>query len=236
MIIPSDKEYTQTKRIMFGTDKMKAEFIPLSEWIDKTYDVKTINIIYDTLDNKTPRIQICFESEKEEKKFLTHDISYFDKTKQKVIGEKFSELIKQQGLDKKNQNSFLNFLSPKKDGIYLTENVFVIYGAFERVAKLEATDKITKEQTDKFIESFNNNDIWTISIGFTIPTFFMFTDEKVKEYDKPEIKKEWTDKYYEFVKPFDEFNYFKRNDMQVLLDSKENFDKNYKSNWYYYYK
>lgn len=234
MILPSDKEYTQTKRIILGTERMKPEFVPLAEWIDKTFDVKTINIIYDTLDNKTPRIQICFEYEKEKNKFLTHDISYFDKSKQKAIGEKFTEIIKQQGLSK-NNGSFSNIFGLNKNGIYLTDNVFVIYGAFEPIAKLEATYKITQKQTKEFIKSFDNNDIWTISIGFTIPTFFMFTDEKVKEYDKPEIKTKWADKYFDFVKPFDEFNYFKRTDIQVYLDSKENFDKNYESNWYYYY-
>lgn len=235
MILPSDKEYTQTKRIILGTERMKPEFVPLAEWIDKTYDVKTINIIYDLLDNKTPRIQICFEYEKEKNKFLTHDISYFDKSKQKAIGEKFTEIIKQQGLSESN-GSFSNIFGLNKNGIYLTDNVFVIYGAFEPIAKIEATYIITQKQTEEFFKSFENKDIWTISIGFTIPTFFMFTDEKVKEYDKPEIKSAWADKYFDFVKPFDEFNYFKRNDIQVYLDSKENFDKNYDSNWYYYYK
>jgi hypothetical protein len=235
MILPSDKEYTQTKRIILGTERMRPEFVPLAKWIDKTFDVRTINIVYDTLDNKTPRIQICFEYEKEKNKFLTHDISYFDKSKQKVIGQKFSEIIKHQGLSK-NNSSISNIFGLNKNGIYLTDNVFVIYGAFEPVAKLEATYKITQKQTEEFIKSFNNKDIWTISIGFTIPTFFVFTDEKVKEYEKREIKSAWADKYYDFVKPFDEFNYFKRTDIQVYIDSKENFDKNYESNWYYYYK
>jgi len=235
MIMPSDKEYTQTKRIMLGTDKMKTEFVPLAEWIDNTYDVKTINIIYDTVDNKTPRIQICFEYEKEKNKFLTHDISYFDKSKQKEIGEKFTEIIKQQGLSR-SKSSISNIFGINKNGIYLTDNIFVVFGAFEPIAKLEATYKITQKQTEEFIKSFDNKDIWTISIGFTIPTFFMFTDEKVKEYEKPEIKSMWADKYYDFVKPFDEFNYFKRADIQVYIDSKENFDNNFESNWFYYYK
>lgn len=235
MILPTDKEYVQTKRIILGTERMKPEFVPLAEWIDKTFDVKTINIIYDTLDNKTPRVQICFEYENEENKFLTHDISYFNKSKQKLIGEKFTEIIKKQGLSK-NNCSFSNIFGLNKNGIYLTDNVFVIYGAFEPIAKLEATYKITQKQMEEFIKSFDNKDIWTISIGYTIPTFFMFTDEKVKENDKPEIKTMWADKFFDFIKPFDEFNYFKRTDIQVCLDSKENFDKNYESNWYYYYK
>lgn len=235
MIMPSDKEYAQTKRIKLGTEKIKPEFVPLAEWIDKTFDVKTINIIYDTLYDKKPRVQICFEYEEEKNKFLISDITYFDKTKQKLIAEKFKETIEQQGLSK-TTNSLLNFLKPNQNGQYQTENVLVIYGAFEPVAKQEATSKIAKELTDKFINSFSNQDIWTISIGFTIPTFFMFTDEKVKEYDKPEIKKMFADKYFDFIKPFDEFDYFKKEDIQVYLDSKENFDRNYQSNWYYYYK
>lgn len=235
MIMPSDKEYMQTKRIMLGTEKIKPEFVPLAEWIDDTYDVKTVNIIYDTLDNKTPRIQICFEFEKEKNKFITQDIFYFDKPKQKAIGKKFSEVIKQQGLSK-DSNPISSILGLNKNGLYLTDNVFVIYGAFEPVAKLEATYKITNKQMEEFIRSFDNSDIWTISIGFTIPTFFMFSDEKVRAYDKPEVKEMWADKFFEFIKLFDAFNYFKRNDIQVLIDSKENFDKNYQSNWYYYYK
>lgn len=235
MIMPSDKEYAQTKRIKLGTEKIKPEFVPLAEWIDKTFDVKTINIIYDTLYDKKPRVQICFEYEKERNKFLISNITYFDKTKQKLIAGKFKETIEQQGLSK-TANSLLNFLNPNQNGQYQTENVLVIYGAFEPVAKQEATSKITKELTDKFINSFSNQDIWTISIGFTIPTFFMFTDEKVKKYDKPEIKKMFADKYFDFIKPFDEFDYFKKEDIQVYLDSKENFDRNYQSNWYYYYK
>ncbi len=235
MILPSDKEYTKTKRILLGTEKMKEEFLPLAEWIDKTYGVKTINIIYDTIDKGArPRLQICFEFEKEKQKFLTDGITYFDKEKQEAIGHQFKKILIEQGLIKKK--TFFDNFNPANKQPYLTENIWVIYGAFEPVAKLEATYKITKEQIEKFINSFSNQDIWTISIGFTIPTFFMFTDDKVKEYDKPEIKKEWADRFYDFVKPFDEFDYFKRESIQVYLDSKENFDNNYQSNWYYYYK
>lgn len=220
---------------MLGTEKMKQEFVPLAEWIDKTYGVRTVNMIYDILRDKRPRIQICFEFEKEKNKFLTNDVSFFDNGKQKAIAKKFSEIIKMQGLSKNTKSPFSLF-GNNKHGQYFTEDVFVIYGAFEPIAKIEATYKITAKQTDDFQKSFNNLDIWTISIGFTIPTFFMYTEDKVKEYDKPEIKNDWADKYYDLIKPLDDFNYFKREEIQILLDSKDNFDNNYDSNWYYYYK
>jgi len=234
MIISSDKDYIETKKIKLGTKKMKSEFAPLAEWIDNYFNVKTLNIIYDILHDGKPRIQICFEFEREERKFLTRKISFFDKKKQKIIAEKFKEIIEKQFLEE-SKSSLLN-LFKKQRRKYLTEDVFITYSAFEKVAKQEITSKISKEQKEEFIKSFSNEDIWTISIFFTIPTFFLFTDAKLKEYDKSEFKKLWADKYFDLIKPFDEFNYYKREDIQVFLDSKENFDNNYQSNWYYYYK
>lgn len=235
MILPSDNIYRETKQIMLGKESLKTEFLPLVEWIDKTYGVKTINVFYDLFDNKTPHIQICFEYENEKNNFLTKKSLYINKIKQKAIGLKFSEIIKQQGLSKSIKTDSNNSLQKTKD-LYLTDNVLVTYCAFETVAKLEAIYKITTKATEDFIKSFRNKDIWTISICFTIPTFFMFTEQKVKEYNKSEIISTWTDKFFEIVKAYDEFNYFKRNEIQVLIDSKENFDKKYNSNWYYYYK
>ena len=70
MIMPSDKEYKQTKRIIRGKESINPDFKMLADWIDEKYNVRTINIIYDTIDNgKRPRIGICFEFEKEKLKF-----------------------------------------------------------------------------------------------------------------------------------------------------------------------
>ena len=48
------------------------------------------------------------------------------------------------------------------------------------------------------------------------------------------MKKEWADKYFDLLDQYNEFAYFKREHFSVYLDSKENFDKNYESNYYYY--
>ncbi len=42
---------------------MGSEFMPFVKWIDKNYYVKTINIIYDTIDNSVrPRLQIFLKT------------------------------------------------------------------------------------------------------------------------------------------------------------------------------
>ena len=42
--------------------------------------------------------------------------------------------------------------------------------------------------------------------------------------------------YFEILKAYDEFGYLVEKDFAVNFDSKQNFDDNYESNWYYYYK
>src|SRR5690349_13460073 len=107
MIMPSDKDYRETKQIMLGKATMKSEFRQLADWIDKTYGVKTINIVYDTIDNgKRPRLEICFEFEKERTKFLDQNNMNFDEKKQKAIALEFRKTLEEQGLIKKK--SFLN--------------------------------------------------------------------------------------------------------------------------------
>ena len=98
---------------------------------------------------------------------------------------------------------------------------------------IEATEKISLE---KFQKQFDNRDIWTISRLFTGVTIFLYTDEQLKFYESSPIKKEWADRYFDLLKTYDKFGYYHREKFDIYLDSKENFDNNYNSNWMYYYK
>ncbi len=220
MITPSDKDYKETKQIMLGNKEMKAEFKPLANWIDKTYGVKTINIYYDTIDKGTrPRLEICFEHPKEEALFNGPSRYSFDSKKQKAIGERFKKTLKEQGISK-----------------YKTKNIWVIYSNFESIAKIETNKSVPESKIKALQNELGNNDIWGISRAFSRVTIFLYTDEQVKKYKNSEEYKKWTDKYYELLIQYDEFGYFKRDLFSVYLDSKENFDNNYQSNWYFYYK
>ena len=63
----------------------------------------------------------------------------------------------------------------------------------------------------------------------------MHTEKQLKKYkdDKVTIE-DWAKRYMEIIKRYDEYGYFNK-DYKIKLDSKENFDKNYNGNWYYYY-
>lgn len=235
MIMPSDKDYKETKQIMLGTKAIKPEFKPLADWIDMTYGVKTINIFYDTIDKVArPRLEVCFEHPREKVVFVGKDGFNFDSDKQKAIGKKFEEILKRQGLIQ--ENGLLGLFKKPATSKYKTENILVTYGDFESIARIEANESVPEEKIKALKKELNNDDVWEISRAFSGMTIFLYTESQVKKYENSEEHKEWTDKYFELLSKYDKFGYFKRECFSIYLDSKENFDNNYESNWFYYYK
>ena len=101
---------------------------------------------------------------------------------------------------------------------------------------MEVIDSISRNKVDELKGSLNSPNLWEISRGFGGVTFFLYTDQQVKNYKESKMIKEWSDKFFSLLEPYNEFGYFKRKEFLISLDSKENFDNNYESNWFYYYK
>ncbi len=235
IMMPWDKDYKVTKQIMLGNKAMKPEFKLMAEWIDKTYGVKTINVIYDTIDNgERPRLEIYFEYEHEKLVFTDKNSFNFDRKKQKAIAGKFKEALKEQGLIEKKE--FLDFFKKSSKSKYNTSNIWITYAAFEPIAKIEANNSIPEDKLVELKKHIDNKGLWEISRAAWGITFFLHTDQQVKQYENSKAKNEWTNKYFKLLQEYDEFGYFKQKIFSINLDSKENFDNNYDSNWYYYYK
>lgn len=234
--MPSDKEYKATKQIMLGKTTMDTDFVELANFIDTTFGVRTINIIYDTIDKeKRPRLNICFEFEREKQSFNENNGHFnFDNNKQKVIADKFKQTLKKQQIVKKK--GLFDFFTKSQTEKYKTDNIWVFYSAFEPIAKIEANENIPQSKVAQLKNELDNKALWEISRAFSGSTFFLYTDEQAKCYENSETRKIWADKYFDLLEPYNEFGYFKRDNFNIYLDSKENFDNNYESNWYYYYK
>jgi hypothetical protein len=233
MIATSDKDYKETKKIKQGISKIKDEFEPLAKWIDLKYEVKTLNILFDYIDKNKwqPRIQICLEYARDKGKFMDPKTYNFDQRKQKEISEKFEELNSNYELEI-STNWIKRLLGLK----YKSNNLFVYFSDFETIAKDEANENIPEKEIKKLKTEINNSELWEIDRRFNGVTYFLYTDDQLKKYQDSEIHKNWSNQYYDLLKKYDEFGYFKKDFYSVFLDSKENFDTNYESNWFYYYK
>ena len=215
MVSPIDTSYQETKQIMLGNASIKQEFRPLIDWINEVYGVKPINIIYEYVDVvKRPRLEICFEFDNEISLFMKNKL-FFDDNKGNAILDKFRQLLQEK---------------------YDTENMFVIFGNFSKVAKEDINNSIAKSELEKLKNELNDSNLWAIDKCFSIVTFFLFTNTQVQEYKNSDILNEWKDRYFNLLKKYDVFGYFRKEEFSILLDSKENFDTKYKSNWFYYYR
>lgn len=233
MITSRDIDYLETKLIKQGKKVLESPLSDLAEWISKEFSVNVINIHYDYIQSKRPRLGIILEFKTDERVFYTDNYNY-DQKKQIAISKRFSEIV-----TLKENKSKVNFFFKrlKKEAImkYETKDIFVSFSSFEPIAKEEANNRIPEEKIQELKDKLNN-DLWKISRFFSSTTFFFYTAEQVKEENNNGSLNIFNEAYFNLIKPYDEFDYIKKENFCINIDSKENFEKNFKSNWYYYYK
>jgi hypothetical protein len=218
MITSSDREYTSTKLIKQGKTKLLAPFDELAGWISSTRNVTVLNVIYDRRNSlHAPRLQVIVEYQSHAEKFRRG--ANFDRRQQDAIAKKFLEIIRRDDKCK-----------------FDVDDLFVVFSAFAPIAKEEANGLISERDIRALKKRIANPDLWRISRCFGDVTFFFFTDKQVKKYEENGKNCEYGTMYYELLKPHDEFGYLKRRYFKINFDSKQNFDDNFESNSFYYYR
>ena len=220
MIVPSDDDYQRTKRLKIEGSPPPSPFKELADWILSRYGVPVLSIFYDTgIPDDCPRLSVILEFDDDEQKFRHGPFGNFDKAKQDCVRKQFETLVSQQG-----------------HSGFAVDRLFVVFAAFERVARIEANESVTEEEIKRLKQRLNNKDLWEISRFFDSVTFFFCTDAQVRAYEAKGLRGSYAREYARLIAPYDEFAYLQRRPILAHFDSKENFDANYESNWYYYYK
>lgn len=218
MVSSGDKEYIESKAIKRGLKKLESPFSDLANWIEINFGVKPLNIVYDILEhNKQPRLQVIFERYKDNISFKADNDLFPNADRQAII-----------------QNAFKDFIQnyPK----FTSDNLYVIFNSFEPIAKEEANGKIDNQKLENLKGDLKGYPIWEIRRNFSTGIFFFYTAEQLSKYDNDDTKSRFKNEYLKIIKECDEFGYIDNLTFSIKLDSKENFDKNYQSNWFYYHK
>lgn len=220
MIVPSDPDYAETKLVKHGERVLTPLFKELADWIAAAYPgTVVLNIYYDKVASTAklllPRLNVIFERQ-DEKKLFCADHGNFDPLKQAAIAAKFKELIR-----------------VRREQSFDTNRLLVIFSAFEPVARLEAIGRVQPDQLAQLQNKMNNPAIWQIRGDFGGISVFFYTDAQLKDL-QDSLRAECSDAYAEIIKVHDEFGYFQRNPAHVTFESKENFEKTYQGNWFYY--
>lgn len=235
MIVPSDKDYKETKLIKEGKTSMNPDFRTLADWVDKNYKVNVLNVYYDittgAYNKPFPRLNIIFEYLEDELKFRDGVLGNFHSDKQKIIAKKFDELVN----GTRHTVPIWSFIKSKKCK-YDVQGLLVTFDAFRPIARDEINEGIPEAEIDNLIAEINDPDIWKIVRFAASATFFFYTDKQSENARTNGYIQQLADKYFDVLKRHDTFDYFDRKAFSVSVDSKENFEKKYEGNWYYYFK
>lgn len=208
----TDNDFQQTKRVLLGQESMNKEYAQLADFIQVRFSVQVINVICAKGEDSI-NLTLWFKYENE--------VNYFYKGRFVVDSRKRNTIL--------NKFKQIANIENKADSIYLS------YQAFETLAKEEANNSITQLEILELKEKLHCNDLWDISRCLANVVFFLYEDKQVRQYKERGFIDIWSEMYLGLLNRYDEFGFFTKENFHVKLDSKENFDTNFNSNWYYYY-
>ena len=240
MYFSTDKLYKLSKEALRGK-KQEIVYEKLIDWTKEEFDIKVIYIDLEikNKDNQ-PRLHLILETQKDYQKILI-ETGYNPKIQSK-IAEKFYELLKieNQKIGNKTEKSLVEKLLLKiglKGNIKQNfENIWVCYSVFLTVYSTEISTEFTKEKIDNLLKKYKKDNVWEIHMRSFYITIFLEKENQIEESRQNPLFEKLKEEYFEIVKEKDEFGLFKKELINLAFDSKENFDKNYDSSWFYYYK
>jgi hypothetical protein len=230
-VTPRDPEYLRAKRIRQGRARVEAVYDAFVERFQLEYGISPLAVFADALprprgQGRTPRLTVVLERTSERGAF--HTAPYVaDRRKQKAVARLLTGSL--QELDLQAVFGLAGVSA---------EDVFVYFADFEDVAKQEVHDMATAgAELDTFTTSLGLGDQFWCSQRFSGPPIvFVRTDEQARAIRASDLPAKWADECFRIAARHDEFGYLTRAEIVIRVDSKENFDANYSSNWYYYFK
>jgi hypothetical protein len=235
-IMPTDPGYGRAKRIKQGVVRLDPIYDRFVDRFHARYGIPLLTIGLDSIDRpggegKTPRVAVVLERSLQYRAFLTSPFNY-DKAKQKEIARLLTTAVPARTLRESFDLPHKRLGSAPK-----AEDIFVCFQDFEDVAKHEVHDLAVDSELKQFESSLGIGDQFWCTQRFTGPPIvFVHTDAQAQALRASPVRDTWADTYYEIAKRYDEFGYLDRAEIAIMVDSEENFETNYASNWYYYFK
>ena len=221
MLFLNDKIYYETKDLILGKREKSLLLVEFSDWIQSTFSVELLNFQLDNVPY-TNRLRLwMIMKNTSDWQTIRNPYYWVNRPPEPVpseqkISQEFGALALRH-----------EFTHPSK-----LKDVLVVCNDFSEEAKYEAHEKAGKEIRTRIELEFPM--IWRVRGLLTHSAIFYELDADVLKYELNGTSNRITDTYYSILKQYDDLNYFTRENISLIFDSKENFDKNYEGNMFYY--
>jgi len=222
MILVNERTYYETLEILRGQKKLAPIYRKLSNWLKKEYQITALNFELQKMKHITDasryRLYIMLSSPQDYGKMF--DEYNYDSRIQSEIAKKLYELA-------------LKYHLPDL-GHY--QNVFVAYSDFLQEIRADYNYRAFKLIEKDITSRYSAHSVWYITAMFSDLYVFYQSDSDIAINKENGVSKRIKDEYYNMLHQVDEFSVFTYENFHVSFDSKENLDKNFEGNLYYYFK
>jgi hypothetical protein len=216
----TDKSQFQAEAVKKGKHKLATAPLEIMDWMTKQFGVRALDFFCETREtSKGPQqlIHLILETVDDVKRMQAH------RANNAVITERFLKYFKSAGSDNP-------LMDPLKSNVFAAEtNPFPEIIVTYRPLK-EVDGKIRQEMLDDeqraILKTFES--VWTMSMAVV----FYYTDAQVKENLTNGISTRINEALWQAAEKY----YESDRGSPYSFDSKETFDRDYESNWYYYWK
>ena len=153
---------------------------------------------------------------KEDKKKLWDGIFHPNEIYQEQIAKEFRRLARKYKFANKSK----------------LKDLFVTINDYSDEAMTVANWKAIKEARGEIKNKYSQ--VWDLLSIFSTTVVFYYFDSQIQENEKNGVSERIKNDYYKILKKYDEFDYYTPENLIINFDSKENLDKNYEGNLFYY--
>jgi len=213
--------YEETKNIVIGKIKKSPFLGEFSDWFMTTYSVKVLNVRFTKSEIPTVkgyRLYVIIENTEDYQKMF-HSPFRFKEEYMAQISTEFKRIALK-----------YNFASESQ-----FTDMWIRYNDFSAEARTDTNGKAIGEAKTNIMEKYSI--VWDVSADASYgAVVFYYSDKDVGENQNNGISQTITDEYYSLLKKYDEPDFFTKENMRLKFDSKENVDKNFQGNLFYYFR
>jgi hypothetical protein len=214
MYILDDSVFQESKNIALGIHPKKPMALEFSEWFMRVFSIDVLNFQFYQLQNSRSHCLCLIIMDYES--LMDMRRSPFKSLDDQLITAEFRRLA----------------LKYEFATHPMLENLVVTYCDFLLEVRTEANWRARKEVNAQLMGKFPA--VWNVVALFDQLVVFYYTDDDIVLNEKNGNSTILVDDYYSILKKFDELHSFSRDKLVVKFDSKENLDKNFEGNLFYY--
>ncbi len=219
MLFGNPELFAVARSAKLGDCQLHAGLAELREWISSEFDVSVVHIVQDHIElgpaKGRPRLNVILETDEDFDSWKTDAITIRPDVHDKVV------------------RRFERIASSHPD--LESENVHLILDNFSDECLGSACSAFLKRDAKRITNDFKHT-IWQIDGFSRALVVFLYTDDEITKCTANGTCKQISQRCFDAVKQYDEFDYLTDDSFRLRFDSKENLDDNYRGNLFYYWR